>query len=224
MEQNRPTPPPIPPSPKSTHTKRFMVRLFLILCGFVVLFCLWLVAAHLWGPKSESGINKTIKLLQRDSIALQGDFRPKDDFYTLDQVRNSVDDIRALGDIFRIEGHTHLDSVRIFENPRLARLANYNKAKSDSILIEVLPLWQAKAQKAILYSMKNKEEYTTATPQVYYNMDEGTIYLYSPRYIEKKNVEKDALSFNTQLKALRFKKVRYAVSRHTPYVEYILHK
>lgn len=180
----------------------------------------WFVAAHFFGPDSEYGISQSVSSLQRDSIALQGNFTPRGEYVYLQDVVKEVDDIKVLGDPLRF-GHTKTDSAQLFGNPRTAVIANYNIAKCDSVLRDVLPMWRSTAAFALGSELKSKNQNTI----VRFNKDAPTytcLEIYSIRYISKDEIDSDANAYNQLLASLGFTSVRYSVSPESEWTEFSL--
>lgn len=180
----------------------------------------WFVLAHFFGPNSESGISQRVASLQRDSIALQNDFTPKGKYVYLRDVVKEVDDIKALGEPLRF-GNTETDSVRVFGNSRTADIANYNIAKCDSVLDDILPMWRATASLALDSELKAKNPNTMVRIKKD-DPNQSGLEIYSIRYASKKEIDSDAESYNRQLARLGFTYVRYAVSPESEWTEFSL--
>lgn len=190
----------------------------------VIIFCvaatvvLWFIAAHYFGPDSQHGIAKEIERFQQDSIALQGNFSPiGSDYAYYQDIDKAVSDIRDLGDPLRF-GRTEIDSTRLFSTPQTAAIANYNIAKCDSVLNEVLPQWR-RTLAFTLQKQLNKEAQTIIRMSKEYENSTG-IEIYSLRYLSKDNIESDARKLNSVFHNLGFKSVVYATSPNNEGIEY----
>lgn len=178
----------------------------------------WFVSALFFGPDSERGIAKEVESLQKDSIALQGNFAPHGQYTYIQDICKEVKEIKSLGDPLRF-GHTETDSIRIFNNERTAPIAKYNISKCDSILVEVLPLWRASAIFALGFELKEKNPNTVVRTNK--NFPEYTgIEVYSVRYTSKEEIEKDANIYNPELGYLGFKSITYSLSPESQGLEY----
>lgn len=205
-----------PPYTPAQHNKK--ARGPIIIVGVAVLLvAAWFVASSLLGPNSERGLAQRVQRLQEDSIALEGNFKPKGE-YSLEDISKEVEKIRSYGDALRYSG-SEIDSARIFDNPRTAALANYNKAKCDSVLTDVLPLWRATAIFAVSNQLKARNPNTIVKTNKDYPEYTG-IEIYSIRYLSKKSQEQDALNINSTLKELGFKSAIYATSPEAEGTEY----
>lgn len=188
----------------------------LLIIGGVAVVALWLIGAHLFGPNSDRGIAQRVEKLQADSVALQGDFRPKASYSHYRDVSDAVQEIRDLGNPLRYDS---TDSVRMFSNPRTASLAKYNIAKCDSVLSDVLPLWRntfalAFNKQFVGQSVAKFDEERKDTPE------NTTLYIYSLRYLSQDEISSDAMKFNGALQRLGFKKAIYAASPENAGIEY----
>lgn len=182
---------------------------------FVIMGCilaaviLWLVAAHYFGPDSNYGIRQEVARLQKDSIQLQQDFTPKGRYSHHLDVSSEVHKIRDLGNPLRF-GSSEIDSTRLFSNQRTASLANYNIAKCDSVLAEVLPKWRRMFAFA-LYK-QYKDDIITFGKDAEGKPDYSVLFIYSMRYASEKEIKKDAMKLNGAISNVGFKKVTYALS------------
>lgn len=178
---------------------------------------LWFVAAYFFGPNSQYGIEHKVERLQQDSIALQADFRPVGQYDYYQDIDKVVSDIRDLGDPLRF-GRTDIDSTRLFGNPQTAAIANYNIAKCDTVLSEVLPMWR-RLLAFTLQKQLNKEAQTAVRMSQQHENSTG-IEIYTLRYLSKEAIEKDALKYNSVFRNLGFKSVVYASSPDSGGLEY----
>lgn len=190
--------------------------LTIITCGVGVVV-LWFVAAHFFGPNSQYGIDKNVEHLRQDSIALQADFRPTGQYDYYQDIDKVVSDIRDLGDPLRF-GRTEIDSTRLFGNPQTAAIANYNIAKCDTVLNEVLHMWRRQLA-FTLQKQLNTEAQTVVRMSQQHENSTG-IEIYSLRYLSKENIEKDRLKYNSVFRNLGFKSVVYAPSPDSEGLEY----
>lgn len=190
----------------------------LIVSGIAVLVIGWIIAANLFGPNSEHGIAKEIERLQKDSIALQGDFKPKGHYTTIQDIWTEVKTIRDYGNPLRF-GDTETDSIRMYRNERTANLARYNVQKSDSVLADVLPLWRAAASFALEDQLKAINANTVVKVNKEFPEYTG-LEIYSIRYLNKDAVDEDVKDYNSILGALGFKSVIYATTPESIGIEY----
>lgn len=214
MANNTFTPPSMPR--KSQKVKRPLVIIAVVALAIIG----WFVAAHFFGPDSESAVASQVERLQKDSIALQGDFSPKGKYTNLRDIRSEVEKLRDLGNPLRF-GSTEIDSARLFGNPKTASIAIYNIHKCDSVLEAVLPKWRAATALALADELKDKNENTIV------KIDNGSsvntkLEIYSARYISKEEMDKDAKEFNRILASLGFTKVLYSNSPQSGGVEFTL--
>lgn len=179
----------------------------------------WFVAANFFGPNSERGIAKEVERLRKDSITLQGNFAPRGQYTSIQDICKEVDKIKSLGEPLRF-GNTKTDSTRIFSNKQTASLANYNINKCDSILSDVLPLWRSAAIFALGAELKSKKPNTIVKTNTHFPSYTG-VTIYSVRYTNKSNIEDDAREYNPFLVALGFKSITYAMTPESTGVEYI---
>lgn len=178
----------------------------------------WFVAAHFFGPNSERGIAKEVERLQKDSIALQGNFAPRGQYTYLQDICKEVKEIKSLGQPLRF-GNTETDSVRLFGNKRTAAIANYNINKCDSVLSDVLPMWRSAAILALGAELKSENPNTIVKTNTDFPNYTG-VSVYSIRYTNKSKIEDDANKYNPMLASLGFKSITYAMSPESPGVEY----
>lgn len=211
--QGAKVPPPCTPAPHNKKSKKPII----IIGVAVLVVAAWFVASSLFGPNSERGLAQRVQRLQEDSIALDGNFKPKGD-YSLETISNEVDKIRSYGDALRYGG-SEIDSARIFDNPRTAALAKYNKAKCDSVLADVLPLWRVTAIFAVSNQLKARNPNTIVKTNKDYPEYTG-IEIYSIRYLSQKSQKQDAMNINPTLKELGFKSAIYAASPEAEGTEY----
>ncbi len=188
----------------------------LLIVGGIAVVALWLIAAHLFGPDSDREVAKRLERLQTDSIALQGDFRPKSTYSHYRDVSDAVQELRDLGNPLRYDS---TDSVRMFSNPRTASTANYNIAKCDSVLSVVLPLWRR------TFVIAFNQQFTGQSVAKFDEDEKGaseniSLNIYSLRYLSKDEISSDAMKFNGVLQKLGFKKVTYAASPENSGLEY----
>jgi len=191
-----------------------------IIGGVAILIAAWFVAAHFFGPNSQRGINQTIERLQQDSIALQSDFRPLGQYTDYRDIDDAITNIKDLGDPLRF-GHTDTDSIRLFGTPQTARIANYNIAKCDSVLCEVLPLWRSKLVFVIEKQIDPHAEIIRISGN---NTGNPKVELYTLRYLDTKEIENDALKYNGVFKNAGFKAAIYAPAPNSDGKEYTFTK
>ena len=184
--------------------------------AIIIFICVvaWFVAAHFFGPKSKYAIEVNVERLRKDSIALQDDFRPGGLYDYYQDIDKIVSDIRDLGDPLRFSA----DSIDIFGNPQTAAIANYNIAKCDTVLNEVLPLWRHTLAFALQRQL-NAETQTVIRMSKQHKNSTG-IEIYSLRYLTKENIDNDALRYNSVFRNLGFKSVVYAASPNNEGIEY----
>lgn len=190
----------------------------LIIAGIVVLVVGWFIAASLFGPNSERGIAKEVDRLKQDSIALQGNFKPKGHYSTIQDIWTEVKTIKDYGSPLRY-GNTDTDSVRMYSNERTARLAKYNVEKCDPVLADVLPLWRAAASFALADELKAKNSNTIVKVNKDYPEYTG-LQIYSIRYLNKEAIDEDAKDYNPILGALGFKSIVYAPTPESSGMEF----
>lgn len=176
------------------------------------------MAAHFFGPDSKIEVEKRISQLQNDSIALQGNFAPKGSYSVMRDILTDYNKIENLGKPLRF-GSDEIDSIRMFSDPRMSALANYNVAKCDSVLNEVSPMWRSTAALTLGRILKSVNEYSVVKINKEYENNSG-IEIYSTRYLSKDEIEKDAKEYNRILGQLGFKSVIYSLSPETTGVEY----
>lgn len=195
-----------------------MKKPIIIICCVVAAVVLWFIAANTFGPGSQHGIEKEIDRLRQDSIALQGNFRPVGSEYDYYQdIDKAVSNIRDLGDPLRF-GRTEIDSTRLFGTPQTAAIANYNIAKCDTVLSEVLPQWR-RTLAFTLHKQLNKEVQTIVRISQE-SKDASALEIYSLRYLSNDNIESDARRYTPTLRNLGFKSVFFAASPDNEGIEY----
>lgn len=201
------TPP--PPSSFRPNPPRKMNKIWIWIAGIAVI--LYIIVASQFFPTSQE-INA--ERLRDDSIALQADFRPVGQYDYYQDIDKVVSDIRDLGDPLRFSA----DSADIFGTPQTAAIANYNIAKCDSVLNEVLPMWR-RLLAFTLQKQLNKEAQTAVRMSQQHENSTG-IEIYTLRYLSKEAIEKDALKYNSVFHNLGFKSVVYAPSPDSGGLEY----
>lgn len=190
--------------------------IFIIIVAVIVVG--WFIAAFFFGPNSERGIAKEVERLQRDSIALQGDFAPHGAYSQIRDIYTEVKKIQDLGNPLRF-GNTEVDSTRMFDTPQTAIIARYNIAKCDSVLADVLPLWRSTAALALGRQLKENNPNSIVRFNRDYS-DYSGLEIYSIRYLSKDNLEDDANKFNPILGELGFKSILYSASPNNVGIEY----
>lgn len=190
--------------------------IIIIGCIFVAVV-LWFIAANLFGPGSQHRIAKEVERLRQDSIALQADFSPVGEYTHYQDIDKAVSDIRDLGDPLRF-GRTETDSTRLFGNSQTAAIANYNIAKCDTVLSEVLPQWRRLL--ALTLNKQLNEEAQTIVKISQEGKDASALEIYSLRYLSKDNIESDARKYIPTLRNLGFKSLFIAASPDNEGIEY----
>ncbi|MCF0219368.1 MAG: hypothetical protein HUK14_06270 [Muribaculaceae bacterium] len=197
--------------------KNKKLKTIAIVAGIVVL---WLIAATFFGPNSDWGISKTVEKLQADSVSLQADFRPHGRYTHFRDVDSAIDKIRNLADLHISD---ELDSARIFSNPRTAALANYNVAKCDSVLNDVLPLWR----NAFVFALHNdfdKQVVIRFGTDENGKIDNTVLLIYCLKYLSEDEIKYDALKYNGAVANLGFTQVTYAASPYNTGYSYTFKK
>lgn len=189
-----------------------MKKPVIIICCVVAAVVLWIIAASKFLPSNQE-INA--ERLREDSIALQGNFSLVGSEYDYYQdIDKAVRDIRDLGDPLRFSA----DSVELFSSPQTAAIANYNIAKCDTVLSEVLPQWR-RALAFTLHRQLNKEAQTIVRIS-HESKDASALEIYSLRYLSNDNIESDAREYNPTFRNLGFKTVFFAASPDSEGIEY----
>ena len=197
--------------------KRKMIRNIIIIAVVVIGYG---IIAIKFGSHSEYAINQTIEQLQKDSIALQADFRPQGTYTHFRDVDKAVDELRALGN-----PTLYIDSAKVYRTPRTTALAKYNIAKCDSVLQQVLPLWRMQFIIALNYQLElNSETVVTTTVariSKEYSDCKG-IEMYSTRYTLKSEIRNDYIKYSSMMRNLGFTHVSFAFSPESNSIEYDL--
>lgn len=217
--ETRQTPPPYGVKlPKKPFWKRFW-WIWLVV-GLIVFTAIIQLTT---GPDTEYGIKNTIEKLQADSVALEEDYTPlKKDFSDCRDIDTYIDKLRELGHPLPYN-HEEKDSIRIYSHPRMASLAKHNTLKCDSILKEVLPMWRRAFAFVFFTNLRDINE-STIVRLMKSEPDDTGLEVYSIRYINEKEIREDAIKYNDIMSNLGFKKVRYAATPESPYIEYTVNE
>lgn len=207
MNQNMTPPPPPSFRPNPPHKKN-KTWVWIVAAAVVVLYII--IASQFFPTNQEINIER----LRDDSIALQADFRPIGQYDYYQDIDKAVSDLRNLGDPLRFSA----DSIDIFGTPQTAVIANYNIAKCDTVLNEVLPMWRRQLA-FTLQKQLNTEAQTVVRMSQQHENSTG-IEIYSLRYLSKENIEKDRLKYNSVFRNLGFKSAAYAPSPDSEGLEY----
>lgn len=189
-----------------------------IIAGVVI----WCILAYLYGPQSEHGLQERIKRLQQDSIELTKSYDPRDLDKSFKNSWDAVDNLNYYGDPFHGTDRG-LDSVRIMEHPRTAKLAMDNKHRADSIRevvnylrrLRFIPQLQEKLlEKSLLTKVKVR-----SSDSLNKNMD--IIEIYSLRYKSDDEIQEDINEYYEGFKHTGFKSVKFAYSPSSSKARYI---
>lgn len=159
------TPPPVPNLNRKSKT------VTIIKWGGAIFAGLYILGMFI-DPQGKHGHDSQLSKLKADSVELQRNFASFQRFEDLNDLSEFVSKIRKLGDFYN-SARTTDDSVRLYENPEIAKLANYNVARADTILAQILPLCRERAV-AILEARLNTPSHETDV-----KMDSTNLYLTS---------------------------------------------
>ena len=189
------TPPPVPNQKRKSKTTTIIIWVGAIMAGFFIL-------GIFTGPKSKYAHDTQLSKLKADSVELQRNFASFQRFENLNDLSEFVSEIRKLGDFYNSARSTE-DTVRLYENPEIATLANYNVTRAETVLAQILPLCRERAVDILEGSLNTPSHETDV------KMDSTNLYLTSDIYTSSKSIKFDANRICAPLKNIGFTSITF---------------